>query len=103
MRHAFRAALMASVLIGTWASAQSVPSLGRVGNVNVVNTPIDTSNVIAPTTNLAPQAMRFNFGSVLRKLPLFGGRPSLGSSAIPAPSTFQGANYPSKLLPVAPK
>ncbi|MFO0810152.1 MAG: hypothetical protein U0746_16145 [Gemmataceae bacterium] len=72
------------------APAQSSAStiLGGASPQNLVNKPIDVSNVVVPTPAISAQQNRFNFSSLFSKLFLPGAQKVRGVSPLPSPSSF---------------
>lgn len=96
------AALFVGAVIATPAFAQRALSFGGVTGP-IVNTPVDTSNSVAPPS-LPRQGRPFSLLNFVPSfsLPSFFTRKGPGVSPLPPPSSFPSTHYQSPIYPVAP-
>lgn len=82
------------------------PSQIQFTPFDVSRSVVPASQLSAPIPNLTNSTQSsFSLSNFFRRFQLgnlFGGSNRFGNSAIPAPSAFPGANYPSAFQPVAP-
>jgi hypothetical protein len=93
---------LALVGLSSTASAQvGSPMMGGVSPSQIISKPIDLTNVIAPLPTFTTQT-RFTFSNFFHRINPFSASPTLGTSALPAPSSFPSTRYPNMFQPKQP-